>query len=451
MGKILVIEDHASMREMLASVLAGSGYQVKCAANAGQALSLIEREFFSLILSDLNLPDLDGLSFCRRVRDLDIPFIILTAFGSIETAVKAMKEGAFDFLTKPVDPEHLLLVVEKALRTTSIIAENTLLKQNSPAGAETPIIGGSESLRLQAEKIGQVAATDLTVLLLGESGTGKELFARALHDLSHRRNKPFLAVNSAAIPEALLENELFGHEKGSYTGAHQRQAGKLQLAQGGTFFFDEIGEFPLHLQGKLLRILEEKQYQRIGGLQVIDLDLRFIFASNRDLEKECRAGRFRQDLYFRINVFPIELPPLRERHGDISLLAEFFCARAARNLRRMEMLLSPQALEKLSHYHWPGNVRELQNVIERAVIIAPGDRIGAGEIVLPQSAILSLPEPVFRGGLKEVGRQGRKFAETTRIKEALAESSGNKARAARLLGVSYRTLLGKLKEYGLAG
>jgi len=449
MGKILVIEDHAGMREMLGNTLAAAGYQVSSASSAGQALSLSERELFSLILSDLNLPDLDGLSFCRRIKDMEIPFIILTAFGSVETAVKAMKEGAFDFLTKPVDPEHLLLVVEKALRTTSIIAENTLLRESRQSRGESPIIGQSEAIRAQAAKIAQVAATDLPVLLLGESGTGKELFARAVHDLSPRCKKPFLAINSAAIPESLLENELFGHEKGSYTGAHQRQAGKLQLAQGGTFFFDEIGDFPLPLQGKLLRILEEKRFQRIGGLQVIDLDLRFVFASNRNLEEECRAGRFRQDLFFRLSAFPIELPPLRDRDDDIALLAEFFTGKASLELRKKKMTLGTEALEKLKHYNWPGNVRELQNVIERAIIIAPGEQIGSREIILPQAAP---PQPAlfsFQGDLHHVGRQGRIMAESIRIREVLRECSGNKARAARLLKVSYKTLLVKIKDYGL--
>jgi len=451
MVKILVVEDNASMREMLTSIIAEKGYAVDAAADVSAGLALLKKNEYAVILSDLQLPGLDGLAFLRKVRDLQLPFIILTAYGSIEKAVEAIKEGAYDFIAKPVDPDYLLLMIEKALATTHIARENLVLREvlQSEMG-RTVIIGSSREILQEAEKVRQVAQASTTVLLRGESGTGKELFARAIHALSPRRERPFITINSASIPDNLLENELFGHEKGSYTGAHMRQIGKLELAQGGTFFFDEIGDFPLHLQGKILRLLEEKSITRLGSGKVIPLDVRFIFATNQDLEKAAAEKRFRQDLYFRITSFPIELPPLRERRGDILLLGEHFAKKLSLDIRKREFGLSEPAREKLLAYNWPGNVRELQNTIERAVIIGRGPLILPEEIILPAKAFPVGESFSLNGSLKAVGSRAQKLAEKLKIAQVLAETGFNRSRAARILEISYKTLLDKVKEYGLA-
>ncbi len=451
MVKILLVEDNAAMREMLASIIAEKGYAVDAAADVASGLALLKRDDYALIVSDLQLPDMDGLSFLKRTRDLQIPFIILTAYGSIEKAVEAIKEGAWDFIAKPVDPDYLLLMIGKALDTTHVARENLVLREvlRSEMG-RTVIIGSSRELLHEADKVRQVAQTQATVLLRGESGTGKELFARAVHALSPRRDRPFITINSASIPDNLLENELFGHEKGSYTGAHMRQVGKLELAQGGTFFFDEIGDFPLQLQGKVLRVLEEKSITRLGGPRAIALDIRFIFATNQDLEQAVAEKRFRQDLYFRITSFPIELPPLRERRDDILLLADHFARKLSLEVRKREFSLAPAAREKLLAYPWPGNVRELQNTIERAVIIGAGPVIRPEEIILPGRPFPVPDSMNFNGGLKEVGARARALAEKQKIAQVLSETGFNRTRAAAILEVSYKTLLDKIKEYGLA-
>ncbi|MDD8012866.1 MAG: sigma-54 dependent transcriptional regulator [Acidobacteriota bacterium] len=451
MVKILLVEDNRSMREMLSSIIAEKGFEVDAAADVGSGLALLKKNDYAVIVSDLHLPDMDGLSFLKKVKDLQLPFIILTAYGSIEKAVEAIKEGAYDFIAKPVDPEYLLLMVEKALAATHIARENLVLREvlQSELG-RTVIIGSSREIQHEAEKVRQVAQTQATVLLRGESGTGKELFARAIHALSPRRDRPFITINSASIPDNLLENELFGHEKGSYTGAHMRQVGKLELAQGGTFFFDEIGDFPLHLQGKILRVLEEKTISRLGSGKAIPLDIRFVFATNQDLEKAAAEKRFRQDLYFRITSFPIELPPLRERRDDILLLGDHFVRKLSLDIRKHEFRLSPAAREKLLAYHWPGNVRELQNTIERAVIIGRGPDLQPEEIILPGHPF-PVPDTMnLNGSLKDVASRAQKLAEKLKITQVLAETSFNRTRAAAILEVSYKTLLDKIKEYGLA-
>ncbi len=376
MVKILVVEDKASMREMLASIIAEKGYAIDTAADVASALALLKHNEYALVISDLQLPDMDGLSFFKKIKNLQLPFIILTAYGSIEKAVEAIKEGAFDFIAKPVDPDYLLLMIDKALATTHIARENLVLREvlQSELG-KTVIIGSSREILHEAEKIRQVAQTSTTVLLRGESGTGKELFARAIHSLSPRQGRPFITINSASIPDNLLENEMFGHEKGSYTGAYMRQLGKLELAQGGTFFFDEIGDFPLHLQGKILRVLEEKTITRLGSGKVIPLDIRFIFATNQDLEKATAEKRFRQDLYFRITSFPIVTAAVARTPGRYPAARENILPENSlwRSRKANSPFPSPPR-EKLLAYIWPGNVRELQNTIERAVIISARPR-----------------------------------------------------------------------------
>jgi DNA-binding NtrC family response regulator len=450
MVRILVVEDNSSMREMLASIIAEKGFAIDAVPDVASAMTLLKKNDFALIVSDLQLPDLDGLSFFKKIKNLQIPFIILTAYGSIEKAVEAIKEGAFDFVSKPVDPDYLLLLIEKALASTHILRENLVLREvlQSEMG-KTVIIGSSREILQEAEKIRQVAPTGTTVLLRGESGTGKELFARAIHSLSPRQERPFITINSASIPDNLLENELFGHEKGSYTGAYMRQLGKLELAQGGTFFFDEIGDFPIHLQGKILRVLEEKAITRLGSGKLISLDIRFIFATNQDLEKAAAEKRFRQDLYYRITSFPIQLPPLRDRKDDIQLLGEYFVRKLSLEIKKSEFSLTPQARDKLLAYNWPGNVRELQNTIERAVILNHGPAIGPEDIILPGKGFPVQEDFNLNGNLKAVASRAQKLAEKLKIGQVLAETGFNRLQAAKILEISYKTLLDKIKEYGL--
>lgn len=448
MNKLLVVEDNKSLQEMLASILTEKGYTVKTADDVSDALMLLKKENFHVIISDLQMPGVDGLGFLKKIRHLNIPFILLTAFGSIELAVTAMKEGAFDFVSKPVDPDYLFIMVEKALESTRILRENIIFKEIYAAEQEKSlIIGNSPAILKEAEKLKQVSGTHAPVLLLGESGTGKELFARAIHNISNRSGKPFVAINAASIPGNLLENELFGHEKGSYTDAYVRQIGKLELAQGGTFFLDEIGDLPLNLQGKILRVIEERKISRIGSNQEIDLDIRFIFATNVNLEKAIAQSRFRKDLYFRINVFPIQLPPLREREGDIILLARYFITKFSHEMRKNGIELSPKAEKKLLAYNWPGNIRELLNTIERALILCSGPQITDTDIILPEKPFSLVEDFSFNGSLKQVSGRAVRMVEKIKIRQVLEETGFNKTRAAVLLEVSYKTLLDKIKEY----
>ncbi|MCP4150026.1 MAG: sigma-54-dependent Fis family transcriptional regulator [bacterium] len=450
MNKILVVEDNRAMREMLENILGERGYDVKTSEDADTAMLMLKKEHFHVIVSDLQLPGIDGLTFLKRVKDFNIPFVLLTAFGSIELAVEAIKEGAFDFISKPVDPDYLFLLIEKALESTRILRENIVFKEIYVEQIEkSAIIGKSSAILKEAEKLKQVAGTGTPVLLLGESGTGKELFARAIHNLSHRQDKPFIPINSASIPGNLLENELFGHEKGAYTDAYLRQIGKLELAQGGTFFLDEIGDLPINLQGKILRVIEEKKITRIGSNQEINLDIRFIFATNVNLEEAVAAERFRKDLYFRINVFPLNLPPLRERVEDIVLLAEYFTKKFSGEMKKGEITLSRKAREKLLGYRWPGNIRELLNTIERAVILCKNHEIGPGEIILPEKPFALVDNFNFNGSLKQVAARAVREVEIVKINTILKETDFNKTKAAEILGVSYKTMLEKIKEYGI--
>jgi DNA-binding NtrC family response regulator len=451
MNKILVVEDNKSLQEMLASILEEQGYKVRTADDVSEAMMHLKKESFHIIVSDLQMPGMDGIQFLKKITHMGIPFILVTAFGSIELAVEAMKEGAFDFVSKPVDPDYLFLIIKKALESTRILRENIVFKEIYASELEKSIIiGNSPAIHQEAEKLKQVAGTEAPVLLLGESGTGKELFARAIHNLSDRREKPFVAINSASIPANLLENELFGHEKGSYTDAYVRQIGKLELAQGGTFFLDEIGDLPFSLQGKILRVIEEKKISRIGSNQEIELDIRFIFATNVNLEKAVNESRFRKDLYFRINVFPLQLPPLREREGDITLLAEYFIKKFSMEMKKKGVFLSDTAKNKLSGYHWPGNIRELLNTIERALIICKDLEITEKDIILPEKPFSLVEDFNFSGTLKQVTARAVRMVETIKIQAALNDVGNNKTKAADQLGVSYKSLLDKIKEYGIS-
>jgi DNA-binding NtrC family response regulator len=457
-ARILLVEDKDSLRTMLRLALESQGYAVVEARDQVEAMRELRQSQSDLILSDLRLPEGDGLGVLRAAKELDpeIPVIVMTAYGSIEDAVAAMKEGALDFLAKPVDPDHLLLLVARALQQRRIVTENLLLKEELAVRRGAPqLVGEDASLRKVFASLQRAAGTDATVLLEGESGTGKELFARSLHALSPRTDAPFVAINCAAIPETLLETELFGHEKGAFTGAVARKPGKFEMAHRGTLFLDEIGDLPQALQAKILRALEEKRFERVGGTASVQVDVRLVAATNRGLKAAVAARRFREDLYFRLSVFPITVPPLRDRPGDIPLLARFFVERVCRDLKKRPMTLTPEALDALRSYRWPGNVRELQNCIERAAILAEGDTIHARHLNL--SFAEPAPEPApspwaaldLSGSLHEVTRRAVSQIERLKLEETLKEASGNKGRVAELLQIPYKSLLVKLKEHGL--
>ena len=384
-----------------------------------------------------------------------MPVIVMTAYGTLEDAVRAMKDGALDFLAKPVDPDHLQLLVRRALEQRRIVNENLLLKEELAVRRGAPqLVGEDPALRRVFQSLQRAAATDTTVLIEGESGTGKELFARSLHALSERSTQPFVAINCAAIPETLLETELFGHEKGAFTGAVARKPGKFEMAHRGTLFLDEIGDLPLSLQAKILRALEEKRFERVGGTASVQVDVRLVAATNRGLRNQVAARRFREDLFFRLSVFPIVVPPLRERKGDIIRLARYFVDRLCRDMKKRPLALTPEAIITLQEYRWPGNVRELQNCIERAVILAEGDSIQARHLSLSFVDPSDAPPPPdvwaefdFSGTLVEVTRRASAEVERRKIQQVLAEAEGNRGRAAELLGITFKQLNSKLKEH----
>lgn len=454
MPDILLVEDKDSLRRVMRLTLEHAGYSVTEAADAREAVNEIGRVPHKIVLTDLRMPNGSGLDVLRAAKNIDgdIPVIVMTAYGSVDEAVQAMKDGAHDFLQKPVDSNHLLLLVERALEQSRLRTENILLREEWSKRYGFPrIIGESEAIKRAVGETQRVAQTGATVLLLGESGTGKELFARAVHHLSERRDKPFVAINCAAIPETLIENELFGHERGAFTGAADRRLGKFELASGGTVFLDEIGELPLNVQGKLLRALEEKSIDRIGGRSPIPVDLRVVAATNKDLRAAVDRGEFRGDLFFRLAVFPIEIPPLRERGDDIALLARHFAAELGRELRGREATLSDSSVLSMRAHNWPGNVRELENSIERACILADAVELQSVDLGLAPDNQRDATAFGFdlSGSLNQATERAVNIVERQKIAEALTECDGNKTRAAEMLGVSYKTLLTKIKEYGL--
>jgi len=444
---------------MLRKALERMGYTVEEAPDGNIAIEKVRSRRYLLVLSDLKLPGNSGIDVLREARRVEptLPVILVTAYGSVEEAVTAMKEGAFDFIQKPVDLDHLKLLLERAARQQELLRENLLLREEYAARYGFPRIVGEHPTMKEASQMTQrVAATDSTVLLLGESGTGKELFARAVHHLSPRAEHPFVALNCAAIPEGLVENELFGHERGAYTGAGARKMGKIELAHRGTLFLDEIGDLPLPIQGKLLRVLEERRFERVGGTQAIDVNVRILTATNKDLRAAVADKSFREDLFFRISAVPITIPPLRDRGEDVTLLAEHFLERFKREFHKPSLELTEDARARLRSYSWPGNVRELQNAIERAAILA-NTEIDAESLQLPTAkpAPEELPDGMleeqflWEGPLDEVSQRAVAHVERFKIHNALRESKWNKTRAAERLGVSYKTLLTKIRSLGL--
>jgi DNA-binding NtrC family response regulator len=460
MEPILLVEDKAELRAMFRKALERFGYSVEEAPDGNSAIDKVRSRRFLAVLSDLKLPGSSGIDVLREARRTEptLPVILVTAYGSVEEAVTAMKEGAFDFIQKPVDLDHLKLLLERAVRQQQLLRENLLLREEYAVRYGFPRIVGEDPSMKDASQITQrVAATDSVVLLLGESGTGKELFARAIHHLSPRADAPFVALNCAAIPEGLVENELFGHERGAYTGAGARKIGKLEFAHRGTLFLDEIGELPLAIQSKLLRVLEEKRFERVGGTQAVEVNVRILTATNKDLQAAVAEKMFREDLYFRISTVPITIPPLRDRGDDVLLLAEHFLERFRREFRKPALQLTEDAKARLRTYSWPGNVRELQNAIERAAILTSGSDVAAKALQLPAArpTAAELPdgmiaqEFLWEGPLEEVSQRAVAHVERFKIQNALRESKWNKTRAAEKLGVSYKTLLHKIRSLGL--
>jgi DNA-binding NtrC family response regulator len=460
MEPILLVEDKAELRAMLRKALERAGYVLEEAPDGNSAIDKIRQRRYLLVLSDLKLPGNSGIDVLREAKRVDptLPFILMTAYGSVEEAVIAMKDGAFDFIQKPVDLDHLKLILERAAKQQELLRENLLLREEYAVRYGFPrIVGEHPSMKDASQMTQRVAATDSTVLLLGESGTGKELFARAVHHLSPRADRPFVALNCAAIPEGLVENELFGHERGAYTGAGARKIGKLELAHRGTLFLDEIGELPLAIQSKLLRVLEERRFERVGGTQEIEVNVRIVTATNKDLRAAVADKTFREDLFFRISAVPITIPALRDRGDDVELLAEHFLDRFKREFRKPLLTLTEDARARLRTYPWPGNVRELQNAIERAAILVNGSEIDAAALQLPAARPTpeELPdgmleeEFLWEGPLEEVSQRAVTHVERFKIQNALRESKWNKTRAAEKLGVSYKTLLHKIRILNL--
>src|SRR5512143_1145441 len=430
---VLVVEDRFSMAEMLAKTLEAEGYRTLTASSAEDGLKAALSERVDLVLTDLKLPGMSGHEMLKTLKEKKpvMPVIMMTAYGSIETAVEALKSGAYDFLTKPFDTKHMVVLVNRALETGRLAAENLLLKEEFAESLGFPkIVGGSPALTKVVELIKKAAPTKATVLITGESGTGKELFARALHHLSQRADGAFVAINCAAIPKDLLESELFGHEKGAFTGAEARKIGKFELADKGTVFLDEVGEMDLSLQAKLLRVLQGEELERVGGTEPIAVDVRVVAASNRDLAKAVKDGAFREDLFYRLNVFPVHIPPLRERADDIPRLAAHFTERYCREMKKPLLSISGEALAALSGQYWKGNVRELENCIERAVILADGRSIMPDHLLISAPSAVSRQDtsagPVTGEGLQQAAERAARAAEVQAITSALASCQGNK-------------------------
>ena len=441
---------------MLTAAVERMGFAVDTAEDGRQAQLKIKQRRYVLILTDLRLPKGSGLEVLSYSRELDdsIPVIVMTAYGTIEEAVSAMKNGAFDFIQKPLDLDHLRLLIERALEQERIVRENILLREAVQQAYGFPeIVSEDESIMSIEREIQKVAPTEATVLIQGESGTGKELFARAIHQLSARAKHPFVAVNCAAIPETLIENELFGHEKGAYTGADSRRIGKFELAHRGTLFLDEIGELPLQVQAKILRVLETKVFERIGSVQTQEADVRIVAATNRDLQEAVQQKRFREDLFFRLSVVPVTIPPLRERQGDLRLLALHFLKKFGREFKKENLVLSESAFKLVESYRWPGNVRELQNCMERAVIMCEGSEIFPEDLNLAfhkTPTASEVPEGFdLTGSLSEASLRAMVLVEKAKISQTLRQAKWNKTKTAETLNVGYKTLLNKIKEYGL--
>ena len=449
---VLVVDDEVNIRKVLSTLLKRAGYSVVTAADGSEALEALAAEAISVVVSDVKMPRTDGMELLRRVRKEwpDVPVILITAFGTVDLAVEAIKAGAFDFVTKPFDRTELRQVIDKAARQFRLNQEAVHAGEDRVAGDRFGMVGDSAPMRELFQLIERVADSPATVLLTGESGTGKELVARALHEYSSRKDEPFIRINCAAISRELVESELFGHERGAFTGAVQSKPGRFELADGGTLFLDEVGEIPLESQVKLLRAIQEGTFERVGGVRTLQSNVRLVAATNRDLQGLIAEGRFREDLFYRLNVVPLFLPPLREREDDVPRLLRHACGRAARRLTRPAPVFDDAATEVLCRYSWPGNIRELENVVERTVLLSDSLVLDTGDLPTEiRKAVAVTPPPEHQGAtaapellessglsLKEAVRQGRARIEKELIARALQETGGNVTHASQRLGIS---------------
>jgi DNA-binding NtrC family response regulator len=438
---ILVVDDEFSVRDSLYNWFKTEGYRVDTAENGMEALKKLQESSWDIALVDIKMPGMDGMELQRHIKKIDstIILIIITAYGTVDTAVEAMKEGAYDYLSKPIDPDKLSILIRNAANQRRLIAENIQLKQKvEELSLQNEIVGESPQIKKILEMIDTVAKTDATVIIRGESGTGKELVAQAIHGKSNRRYFPIISINCGAFPEGLLESELFGHEKGAFTGAQYKRKGKLEMANGGTLFFDEIGNITMKMQMDLLRVIETKQFTPLGSNKFINVDFRIITATNSDLEKKVAEKDFREDLYYRLNVFSIQIPPLRERTADIPLIARYFLEKYARSMNKDVTEISPEAMKILIQYNWPGNIRELRNTIERAlVVVGKKNRIEPDDLNLLFLSKGNLPGD----SLEEI--------EKAHVQRILEQSDWNISRSAEILKIDRVTLYNKIKKYGL--
>ncbi len=439
---ILIVDDEFSVRDSLFNWFKIEGYRVDTAENGMEALRKLQENSWDIVLLDIKMPGMDGMEVQRHIKRIDssIIVIIITAYATVDTAVEAMKEGAFDYISKPIDPDKLSILVRNAVNQRRLLAENIQLRQKvEELSLQDEIIGESPQIKKIMEMVENVAQTDATVLIRGESGTGKELIAQAIHIKSNRRYFPIISINCGGLSEGLLESELFGHEKGAFTGAQYKRKGKLEMANGGTIFFDEVGNIPLKMQMDLLRVIETKQFTPLGSNKVIHVDFRVIAATNTDLEKAVAEKKFREDFYYRLNVFSIEIPPLRERVEDIPLLANYFLKKYARSMNKNVTEISPEAMKILTQYEWPGNIRELRNTIERAlVVVGKKNRIDPEDINLPRASKSEYQEVT---SLEELER--------LHIQRILEQTNWNITRAAEILKIDRVTLYNKIKKYNL--
>lgn len=439
--KILVVDDEYSVRSSLARWFESDGFTVDAAASAEEAMDKLSKTDFNIVLLDVKLPGMDGLELNRRIHRVnkEMIVIIMTAYASVESAVDTLKQGAFDYVTKPIDPENLTHIVRNAIEKQELTRENLRLRASVDSLLSTDfIVGKSPQIKRVLDMVGQVAQTDATVMIRGESGTGKELVARAIHANSNRRYGPLVVVNCGAVTDTLLESELFGHEKGSFTGAVTSRKGKLEMADKGTVFFDEIGNITEKMQLDLLRVLETKEFSRLGGNRVLKSDFRVVSATNRDLEDAVRVGDFREDLYFRMAVFSIELPPLRDREGDIRLLANHFLKEFTISSGKEIMSISSEAMRLIEKYPWPGNIRELRNVVERAVVVCRGPQITLEHLSFP-----------FGYSSQEADEESLEAMERRHIKRVLDKAGWNISKSAQVLGIDRTTLYSKIKKHGI--
>jgi DNA-binding NtrC family response regulator len=442
-GGVLIVDDEFAVRDSLHNWFRKDGYRTGVAQDGKEALQRLEESSWDVVLLDIKMPGMDGLELQRRIHDVDpeLPVIMITAFASVESAVQALKEGAFDYVTKPIDPDELSHLVQRAVERRRLARENVRLRRNiDQLVTPTTIIGASPQMSKVLELVKSVADTDTTVLIRGESGTGKELIAQTIHANSRRRYFPIVPVNCGAVPESLLESELFGHEKGAFTGAQYRRKGKLEMADGGTLFLDEVGTISPQMQINLLRVLETKEFTRLGGARPVHVDFRVLCATNQDLEQSVKEGKFREDLYFRINVVSISLPPLRDRREDIPLLAQHLLAKYAHEMNRPFTGFDSSAMDLLVRHDWPGNVRELANAIERALVVGRAPTVRADD----------LPVRINERSAEPVG-DSLADVERAQIRSILDRTQGNVTRAAEILKIDRVTLYNKIKKYGLRG